>query len=105
METLQDKTACLDKLERCGKTLAYFQSKLDSYLYEPTTKTLFDTKQYLIEKIGTLAKANETMLEYLRATRELLPEQYQLVNQYIKKTFELEFDVMDYTTQFKNTTS
>ncbi len=105
METLQDKTACLDKLERCSKTLAYFQSQIDSYLYEPTTKALFDTKQYLKEKIEALANANETMLGYLRTTKELLPEQYQLVNQYIKKTFELEFDVMDYTTQFKNTAS
>lgn len=97
METLQDKTACLDKLERCCKTLAYFQSIIDSYLYEPTTKARFETKQYLIRKIETLANTNESMLDYLRQTKELLPEQYELVNQYIKKTFELEYDVMDYT--------
>lgn len=105
MENLQDKTAYLDKLERCCKTLAYFQSMIDSYLYEPTTKAMFETKQYLIQKIDTLANANKAMLEYLRATNELLPEQYQLVDRYIKKTFELEFDVMDYTDQVKNSVS
>lgn len=98
MENLTNKTACLGKLERCCTTLNYFKSRIDSYLYEPSTKALFDTKEYLNKKIRALEEANESLLDYLKLTKELLPDQYQLVDFHIKETFSLEYDVMEYTT-------
>ncbi|WP_419211642.1 hypothetical protein ACNR9Q_12955 [Maribacter sp. X9] len=103
MENLQDKPSSLGKLERCYTRLHYFKSKMDSYLYEPSTKALFETKEYLKEKIRLLAEANQNLLNYLKATGELLPEQYRLVNNHIKETFDLEFDVMEYTLKTRKT--
>lgn len=97
MENEHDKSKCLGKLERCYNTLQYFKTPMDSYLYEPSTMGLFETKAYLKDKIGKLAAANETLLDYLKLTNELLPDQYQLVNFLIKETAELESDVMEYT--------
>lgn len=99
MEILQDKTTCLGKLERCCNTLNYFKCQIDSYLYEPTTKALFETKEYLREKINALVDANESLLDYLKLTRDLLPDQYQRVHFHIKETSELEYDVMEYTSR------
>lgn len=101
MENLQDKSSCLGRLERCCTTLNYFKSKINSYLHEPTTKALFETKEYLREKINALVNANESLLDYLKLTRELLPDQYQRVHFHIKETSELEGDVMEYTNRSK----
>jgi len=97
MENLQDKTKCLGKLERCYNSLQYIKTRIDSYLYEPSTSALFETKEYLKEKIRKLADANESLLNFMKITNELLPDQYQVVNYHIKETFELEDDVMEYT--------
>tara|TARA_R110002126_G_scaffold80660_3_gene199561 strand:+ start:447 stop:776 length:330 start_codon:yes stop_codon:yes gene_type:complete len=97
MENEMDTPTCIGKLERCYNTLQYFRTCIDSYLYEPSTMALFETKVYLKDKIGKLAAANETLLNYLKLTNELLPEQYQSVNVHIKETAELENDVMEYT--------
>jgi hypothetical protein len=97
MENEQDTSKCLGKLERCYNTLHYFRTCIDSYLYEPSTMALFETKAYLKDKIGKLAAANETLLNYLKRTNELLLDQYQSVNFYIKETAALESDVMEYT--------
>lgn len=102
MENENDKSQCLGKLERCYNTLQYFRTRIDSYLYEPSTMALFETKAYLKDKIGKLADANETLLDYLKLTNELLPEQYQLVYFHIKETVELESDVMEYTSKSRN---
>lgn len=97
MENELDKSKYLGKLERCYNTLQYFKTRIDSYLYEPSTRTLFETKAYLKNKIGKLADANERLLDYLKITKELLPDQYQSVNFHIKETAELESDVIAYT--------
>lgn len=97
MENEHDKSKCLGKLERCYNTLQYFKTRMDSYLYEPSTMGLFETKAYLKDKIGKLAAANETLLNYLKRTNELLPDQYQSVNFHIEETVALESDVMEYT--------
>ena len=97
MENEHDKSKCLGKLERCYNTLQYFKTRIDSYLYEPSTMGLFETKAYLKDKIGKLAAANETLLNYLKRTNELLPDQYQSVNFHIEETVALESDVMEYT--------
>jgi len=97
MENEQDASKCLGKLERCYSTLQYFRKRINSYLYEPSTMALFETKAYIKDKIGKLAAANETLLNYLKRTNELLPDQYQSVNFHIKETELLESDVMEYT--------
>jgi hypothetical protein len=58
---------------------------------------LFETKVYLKDKIGKLVAANETLLNFIKLTNELLPDQYQSVNILIKETTELENDVIEYT--------
>ena len=68
MENEQDTSKCLGKLERCYSTLQYFRKRIDSYLYEPSTMALFETKAYLKDKIGKLAATNETLLNYLKRT-------------------------------------
>lgn len=97
MENLQNKTKCLGKLERCYNSLKYIKTTIDSYLYEPSTSTLFETKEHLKDKVRELADTNETLLGYLKITNELLPEQYNMVNFHIKETIGLEDDVMEYT--------
>jgi hypothetical protein len=94
---LDTSTTCIGKLERCYNTLQYFRTRIDSYLYEPTTMALFETKVYLKDKICKLVAANETLLDYLKLTNELLPDLYQSVNVLIKETEELENDVLEYT--------
>ncbi|TLP81434.1 hypothetical protein [Maribacter sp. ACAM166] len=101
MENLQDKTICLGKLERCYNCLQYIKTRIDSYQYEPSTSALFETKEYLKEKIEKLVVANDSLLSYLKITNELLPDQYQVVNYHILETFELEEDVMEYTSKSK----
>ncbi|WP_405414486.1 hypothetical protein [Maribacter sp. Asnod1-A12] len=101
MENEQDKTMCLGKLERCYNTIQQFKTRVDSYMYEPTTITLFETKSYLKNKITKLSESNKKLLEFMKATKDLLPEQYKLVDYHIRETFELEFDFMEYTTKFR----
>lgn len=103
MENGYDKTKCLGKLERCYRTLQHVKMRINSYLYEPSTSTLFETKEYLKEKIDKLAEANESLLHYFKITNELLPDQYNVVDYHIKETFELEDDVMDYTIKSRKT--
>lgn len=97
MENVQDKSRCLGRLERCYQILQYVRTRIDSYLYEPSTSALFETKEYLKEKIEKLVDANESLLYYVKITGELLPDQYKVVNYHIKETFELEDDVTKYT--------
>ncbi|WP_339653918.1 hypothetical protein [uncultured Maribacter sp.] len=97
MENELDKFKCLGKLERCYNTLQYFRTLIDSYLYEPSTMALFDTKAYLKDKIRKLAAVNENLLDYMKLTNELLPDQYQSVNFHIKETADLEIDVIEFT--------
>ncbi|TVZ14355.1 hypothetical protein [Maribacter sp. MAR_2009_72] len=97
MENVQDKSKCLGKLERCYNILQHIRTKIDSYLYEPSTCALFETKEYLKQKIDKLIAANESLLNYLRGTNELLPDQFKDVNYHIQETFELEDDFTDYT--------
>jgi len=102
MEIEQDTTRCLGKLERCYNTLQYFRTRLDSYLYEPSTMTLFETKVYLKDKIGRLAAKNEKLTDFLKASTELMPDHYKMVKSHIKETFDLEVDMLNYTAKFKN---
>ncbi|TDS15181.1 hypothetical protein DFQ03_1821 [Maribacter caenipelagi] len=101
MENVKDKSTCLGKLERCKNTIQHFKIRVDSYLYEPTTVALFETKVFLKNKISKLSEANKKLLEYLRSTKEVLPEQYKMVNFHIRETSELEFDFMEYTLKFR----
>ncbi|WP_282049940.1 hypothetical protein [Maribacter aquivivus] len=101
MENVQNKSMYLGKLERCYKTIQQFKIRVDSYLYEPKTVALFETKTYLKNKILKLSDANEKLLNYMRSSKELVPEQYKLVNHHIRETFELEFDFLEYTMRFR----
>jgi len=101
MEDEQDKSLCLGKLERCYNTIQHFKIRVDSYLYEPTTVALFETKAYLKNKISKLSETNEKLLEFMRTSKVMQPEQYKLVNYHIRETFELEFDFMEYTLKFR----
>ncbi|WP_036154723.1 hypothetical protein [Maribacter forsetii] len=101
MENVKDKSTCLGKLERCKNTIQHFKIRVDSYLYEPSTMGLFETKAYLKNRISKLSEANRKLLEYLKTTKEILPEQYQMVNFHIRETSELEFDFMEYTLKFR----
>ncbi|WP_291960923.1 hypothetical protein [Maribacter sp.] len=101
MENVKDKSACLGKLERCKNTIQHFKIRVDSYLYEPSTVALFETKVYLKSKILKLSEANNKLLDYLKSTTEILPEQYKMVNFHIRETSELEFDFMEYTLKFR----
>lgn len=101
MEKVQNKSMCLGKLERCYNTIQQFKVRVDSYLYEPKTVALFETKTYLKNKISKLSDANEKLLKYMKSSKELVPEQYKLVNRHIRDTFELEFDFLEYTTRFR----
>jgi hypothetical protein len=101
MDNEQDTSKCLGKLERCYQTLQYFKTRIDSYLYEPSTMALFETKAYLKDKIGNLAAANKKLLDYLKFTDELLPDIYQSVDLHIRETTALENDVMKYIKKFR----
>ncbi|MDP5060522.1 MAG: hypothetical protein NWP64_01250 [Maribacter sp.] len=101
MENGQDVSMCLGKLERCYNTIQLFKIRVDSYLYEPTTMALFETKVYLMNKITHLSDANKKLLEFMKSSKDLLPEQYKMVNYHIRETFELEFDFMEYTLKFR----
>ncbi|APA66061.1 MULTISPECIES: hypothetical protein [Maribacter] len=101
MENVQDKSQCLGKLERCKNTIQHFKIRVDSYLYEPTTMALFETKVHLKNTIKKLSEVNKSLLEYLKSTNDLLPEQYNMVNFHIRETSELEFDFMEYTLKFR----
>jgi len=101
MENNQDRSMCLGKLERCKNTIEHIKIRVDSYLYEPTTVTLFETKVYLKNKIAKLSGANKKLFDYLRSSKELLPEQNKMVNFHIRETSDLEFDFMEYTLKFR----
>ncbi|WP_405382329.1 hypothetical protein [Maribacter sp. LLG6340-A2] len=103
MENVQDKSKCLGKLERSYNILQHIRCKIDSYLYEPSTSALFETKEYLKDKIDLLITANENLLNYLRRTNELMPDQFQDVNYHIEQTFELEDDFAEYTLKSSKT--
>jgi hypothetical protein len=94
---IRDEITCLGKLERGYNSLQYVKAQMDSYLYEPSTRALFETKEYLKDKIAALVDTNETMLDYLKRTNDLVPDQYRLVKFHIKEIFDLEYDVMEYT--------
>lgn len=101
MENVQDKSKCLGKLERCKNTIQHFKIRVDSYLYEPTTMALFETKFRLKNTIKKLSEANKSLLDYLKSTSDVLPEQHKMVNLHIRETSELEFDFMEYTLKFR----
>ncbi|MDF4202882.1 hypothetical protein PXD56_07945 [Maribacter sp. SA7] len=101
MENVKDKSTCLGKLERCKKTIQHLKIRVDSYLYEPSTVALFETKVYLKSKISKLSEANKKLMEYLKSTKDVLPEQYKMVNFHTRETSELEFDFMEYTLKFR----
>ncbi|WP_396634367.1 hypothetical protein [Maribacter sp. R86514] len=101
MENIKDKSTCLGKVERCKNTIHHFKTRVESYLYEPTTVALFETKAYLKSRISKLSQANKLLLEYLKSTNEILPEQFKMVNYHIRETSELEFDFMEYTLKFR----
>lgn len=103
MKNVQDYSKCLSKLERCYKTLQHVKAKMNSYMYEPSTSALFETKEYLKSKIDVLTEANESLLQYLQRTKELFPEQFTVVNYHIQETFELEDDVTEYTLKSRMT--
>ncbi|APQ19068.1 hypothetical protein [Maribacter hydrothermalis] len=102
MESEQNKLRYLGKLERCYNMLQYFKTRIDSYLYEPSTITLFETKAYLKDKIKQLVDANESLLNYMKITDELLPDQSRSVDFHMKETAELESSLIEYTSMFKN---
>lgn len=102
MENDQSKLRYLGKLERCYGMLQYFKTRIDSYLYEPSTMTLFETKTYLKDKIKQLVDANESLLNYMQVTNEWLPDQFQSVDSHMKETVELENSVLEYTSMFRN---
>ncbi|SIQ62105.1 hypothetical protein [Maribacter ulvicola] len=101
MENVQDKSMCLGKLERCYHTIQQFKKRVDSYMYEPTTMALFETKLYLKGRITKLSETNQKLLGYLKSSNEILPEHYKQVNYHIRETFELEFDFLEYTMRFR----
>jgi len=102
MEIEQDTTKCLGKLARCYNTLQYVRTRLDSYLYEPSTMALFESKVYLKDKIKNLATTNENLTYFLKASSEVLPDHYKMVKNHIKETFDLEVDVLKYTAKFRH---
>tara|TARA_R110002051_G_scaffold56046_9_gene104070 strand:+ start:66997 stop:67308 length:312 start_codon:yes stop_codon:yes gene_type:complete len=102
MESEQDKLRYLGKLERCKNMLQYFKTRIDSYLYEPSTMALFETKAYLKDKIKQLVDVNEGLLNYMQVANDLLPDQFQSVDFHMKETAELENSVIEYTSMFGN---
>ncbi|MGC1514967.1 MAG: hypothetical protein WA810_05275 [Maribacter sp.] len=96
MEILNQKSRYVGQLERCCRTLHYIQKHIHSYRYEPSTKSLFETKAYLTGKIGDLVVANESLLTYLKKHNAVLPEQFHRIQSIITETFHLTLAVTEY---------
>ena len=101
MCTTLEKITHIGKLERYYHTILHFKTRMTSYVYEPSTLSLFETKALILDKISVLAEAISIQLHYLRENNEDMTGQNHLLSFYIQETQLLEKLVSNYTLAFK----
>ncbi|MGB3145335.1 MAG: hypothetical protein WBB24_14630 [Maribacter sp.] len=101
MSTTLENLTYIGKLERYYSTIRHFKTRMASYVYEPSTLSLFETKALILDKISVLAEAISTQLHFVRENKELLCGQSPSVNYYFQEILFLEKLVIDYAMKIK----
>ena len=101
MCTTLDKITYIGKLERYYHTILHFKTRMTSYVYEPSTLSLFETKALILDKISVLTEAISVQLHCLRENKELSSGQYASISYYFKEILFLEKLVIDYAVKIK----
>lgn len=88
------------KLDRSYRNLLQYKSRLESYLYEPTTRTLYETKEYLCHKIEQLVINHMEIMNRIRNASGFFEPDMTLVHTQLEESSRVKEDVEMYTEHF-----
>ncbi|WP_411030662.1 hypothetical protein [Spongiimicrobium sp. 3-5] len=97
-----DSNSYILRLERNSKDLAQMRNKLNSYLCEPKTYTLFERFETLCSQVERLTHANMEIQLSLKKHKRLMKKQVQRVTEQLSEFQKLEKNVSDYMSGARN---
>lgn len=101
MDSRMERIIDTEKLERYYHSVLHFKSRMTSYVYEPNTLSLHETKELILAKISVLTESISGQLRHLRENREYLSRQYHSLDYYFREITHLEKQIVEYTLQLK----
>ncbi|MEP2239038.1 MAG: hypothetical protein ABJI22_11805 [Maribacter sp.] len=90
------KIAVLTELERKRKSVEQLLLKMETYLYEPQTRSGFEKKQNLKTTINRTATSTDALLELLKMNDISIMESMDDVERQIEECYALELEVAKY---------
>ncbi len=97
-----DSNACLLRMERNHRDLAQLSKKLNSYICEPRTYTLFERIEILRNRLERLKDNNSEIMASLKGHKKNLGNQVERIKQQFMEFRELEKCVAEYMAGARN---
>lgn len=97
-----DSNSCILRLERNNQDLFQLRNKLNSYLCEPKTYTLFERVEALRIRLENLMRTNWEIRVSIRKHNHMVTNQVQQVKQQLSEFRELEQSVSEYMMGARN---
>lgn len=101
MDSRMERIIDMEKLERYYHSVLHFKTRMTSYVYEPNTLSLHETKELILAKISVLTESISAQLHHLRGNKEQLSHQYHSLGYYFQEIANLEKQIVEYTLKMK----
>lgn len=95
-------SGCIVKLERANKDLQQLERQFTSYIYEPTTYSLFDKSQTIRQSLSSLKDTNAELIATLKREKELKIELFEKTISQIRSFMEVQKSFDDYSRQLRH---
>lgn len=97
-----DNNACMLRMERNHRDLAQLSKKLNSYICEPRTYSLFERIEILRNRLERLKDSNSEIMTSLKGHKKSLGNQVERIKQQFLEFRELEKSVAEYMAGARN---
>ncbi len=92
----RDTTPIILRLERNNSEISSLADKLNSYVCEPKTQSLFERMESLKKRLEKMRRSNVELIKLLKESKKSLETPKERIRKLLKEFKELENNVFEY---------